>query len=82
MLEFRTHIQENGRILIPAQCRRALELSSGDEIIIRVDNGEAVLFSIKHALNRAREKVKKYAGENKDLSQAVINLRRQEAKDE
>lgn len=82
MQEFRVHIQANGRLVIPVQCRRALQLDLGDEVIIRVDDGEATLFSLKHALNRAREKVKKYVGAKKKLSQELIDLRRKEAKGE
>lgn len=82
LLEFHTKVGANGRILMPAKCRSALHLVEGDEIVIRVCNEEATLFSLKHAVKRAQGVVAKYTKGKKNLSKQLIAGRRKEAADE
>ena len=82
MNEFRANLTENGRILIPANCRKMMHLEPGDEVIIRVDNGVAEIFSLAYAVKRAQQKVKKYTKGKQPLSEQLIEMRRKEAKHE
>lgn len=82
MLEFRAIINTSGRIVIPAQCRRALQISAGDELVIQVTDSEARLFSLKHAIARAQERVAHYTKGKKDLAKQLIEMRREESKHE
>jgi len=82
MHEFRAKLAANGRILLPAAARKLLEISTGDEIVILIDDGEAKLFSLEHAILNAQAKVKKYNKQNKSLSEELISDRRKEANNE
>lgn len=80
MLEFKTKVGQNGRMLIPAECRQAMNLAVGDEITILVENGEATFFTLDHAVKRAQTIMKKYLKEGEKLSEQLIAARRKEAK--
>jgi len=54
MLKYKTKISGDGRIVIPAPCRHYLQLKPGEELIIRIDNGELHLLSAKQ-LKRKRK---------------------------
>ena len=54
-MEFKTKLSLNGRVLIPAQCRKMLNLQAGESIVIRVEGDEAKLFSSKTAIRHAQE---------------------------
>lgn len=82
MLEFRAQLAEGGRIVIPAKCRQALHLSIGDEVIIRIENDEARLYSLQHALKHAQTLVKQRNKKKLKLADMLIKERRAEAKDE
>ena len=82
MLEFRTKIAEGGRMIMPAACRTALNLAINDEIIIRVNNEEAQLYSVEHALKRAKALVKKRNKKAISLTSLLIKERRAEARNE
>lgn len=78
MHEYKTKINENGRLVIPAVHRKALGIKPGDEVILRVENDELHISNIKHALGRARTLVKQYIKTNEDLTQSLIDDRRKE----
>lgn len=82
MNEFRTKIGQNGRMLVPAECRAAMNLSVGDEITILVDDGEATFFTLDHAVKRAQSTMKKYLKKDESLSDQLIADRRKESKNE
>lgn len=82
MLEFKTKLGQNGRLLIPAECRQAMNLAVNDEIIILVEDGEATFFTLEHAVKRAQTIMKKYMKKGEKLSEQLIENRRKEAKHE
>ena len=82
MQEYKTKINENGRLVIPASFRKALDIKSGDEVILRFEENELHISSTKHALKRARQLVKQYIGAETDLSNSLINDRRKEVANE
>ena len=81
MNEYRTKIGEGGRIVIPASCRRHLQLKLGEELIIRIDNGELHLFSVKQSLKKAQALVQKHA-KNQNLVAKLKSMRQQDEVDE
>ena len=84
MLEFRVKISPNGRLVIPAQCRRALGISFAktDELIIKVSDEEAKLFTFNHAVKKAQEEVKKKLKGKINLTEELLKMRRREAKND
>ena len=68
----------NGRLVIPAKYRKALGLEEGDELIVRLDEGELHLSTRKLAFRRAQELVRRYVPEGISLSDELIANRREE----
>ena len=79
MLQARAKLNANGRVVIPAAVRQALDLKPGDELIMRVEDGGLRLSTRRHALARARRMIRQYIPSDEDLTQSLINDRREEA---
>ena len=47
-------ITEGGRIVIPAPCREALGVRPGDEVLLKLIDGELRVYSRKEAVRRAQ----------------------------
>ncbi len=78
MQEHRTKINENGRLVIPAIYRKALDIKTGDEVILRLEEDELHISNLKHALKRARQLVKQYIGVKTSLTDSLIKDRHKE----
>jgi len=81
-MEFRTRISKNGRLILPAKFRKALEIKPGDEIVLRLENGSIRLIPLQQAVSQAQKIVKQYLGQETSLSDVLIQARRAEARDE
>lgn len=75
----RTKIAAGGRIVIPAEYRRALGLQEGDEVILSLEDGEVRVISPTMAIERAQQLVAPYVREGRSLSDELIAERRAEA---
>ncbi|MBX9879152.1 MAG: AbrB/MazE/SpoVT family DNA-binding domain-containing protein [Candidatus Obscuribacterales bacterium] len=82
MQDFRAKITENGRLLIPAVLRKELDLRPGDEVLLRIQDDELRIGSLKSALKQSRKLVKKYIKTNVSLSTSLIRDRRSEAEND
>ena len=72
-------LNEQGRIVIPAECRAAAGLKPGDELLIEViGQGELRLRTPEQALREAQQIVARY-GSGRDLVAELIAERREEA---
>ena len=80
--DVRLRINENGRVVIPAAFRKELGIKPGDEVILRVDDGELRISTLKSRLERARRQVRKYVKPGVSLVDELIAERREEAKRE
>ncbi len=81
MIEYRTKISENGRIIVPAVLRKQLHLRPGEELVIQVENDELRIYSVQHALKKAQNLVRKYA-KNKNLVQQLKSMRNEDLDNE
>jgi AbrB family looped-hinge helix DNA binding protein len=77
--EVRTRLNENGRLVIPASIRRALDLQPEAEVVLRVEDGELRMTTPQRRAQRAQELFKKYVGKGVSLSEELIADRRKEA---
>ncbi len=80
MLEFKTTMSANGRIVIPVKCREALHLEPGETILIRIEGDEAKMYSAKAAIERAQRIVTDALKGKKVLVDDLLKTRRAETK--
>ncbi len=71
-------VSAGGRIVIPAEIRRKMDIHSGDQVILSFHDGELHISSRKQRLQQAKDIVKVCAG-NVSLAEQLIEGRRSEA---
>lgn len=77
-MDFKTKLTEGGRIVIPVEYRQALGLHVGDELILRLEDGEVRIFTTRQAIKRAQELVRRYIPQSRSLADVLIAERRKE----
>ncbi len=75
----KTTLGEGGRLVIPAEYRKALGLKPGDKVILVLEEGELKVITLRQAVERAQALVRQYIPEGRSLSQELIRERREEA---
>ena len=76
-------INQQGRIVIPAECRAAAGLKPGDDLLVEaVGKGELRLRTREQALREAQAIVARYVPADRDLVAELIAERRAEAERE
>jgi AbrB family looped-hinge helix DNA binding protein len=79
----RARINDQGRIVIPAECRVAAGLKPGDELLIEaIGEGELRLRTPEQAIKAAQAIVARHVPKNRDLVAELIAERRAEAERE
>jgi len=72
----KSHIDKNGRLLIPSFFRKSLRLEPGEEVILYQEGGELKIRTFRDSLIRARKVLKRYNKENIDLVSFLLKERR------
>ncbi len=80
--ESQVRINESGRVVIPASFRRALGINSGDTLVVRIENNELRLTTLRQRLAKARQIIRKHVPSTTSLVDELIAERRQAAKRE
>lgn len=80
--ETRTRVNENGRVVIPASFRKALGINVGDEIVLRIEDDELRIMTLKRRIERAQESIRRYIKPGRSLVDELIAERREAAKRE
>ena len=80
--ETRLRINENGRLVIPASFRKALGISPGDEVIVRLDEDEVRITTMKKRILRAQAHARRYLKPGVSIVDEFIAERREAAKRE
>jgi AbrB family looped-hinge helix DNA binding protein len=79
-MQARARINQQGRIVIPAECRAVAGLKPGDELLIEaIGEGELRLRTPEQAIREAQAIVARYLPKGRDLVQELIDERRAEA---
>ena len=78
----RGKIVSGGRVQLPADVRRQLDLSDGDALQIEVIDGEIRLRPMRDAIRRIQERMRKYVPEGVSVVDELIADRRREAASE
>jgi AbrB family looped-hinge helix DNA binding protein len=80
--EARIRINQNGRVVIPAAFRKALGIEAGDEVILRMEDDELRITTMKRRIERARRHIRRYVKPGVSLADELIAERREAAKRE
>ncbi len=80
--ETRTRVSQNGRIVIRASYRKALGIKAGDEAILRMEDDELRITTMKCRIERAQRLIRKYVKPGVSLADELIAERREAAKRE
>jgi AbrB family looped-hinge helix DNA binding protein len=83
-MEKETHmrVNENGRLVIPASFRKALGINAGDEVVLRIENDELRITTLKRRLERAQRLVREHVKPGVSLADELIAERREAARRE
>ena len=77
-----THLGKGGRLVIPAEYRKALGLEPGDPVVLALEGNAVRLATPRQAVKHAQALVGRYIPENRDLADELIRDRRAEVRRE
>lgn len=80
--ETRMRVNENGRVVIPSSFRKALGIKVGDEVVLRIEDDELRITTLKRRMERAQRLVRKHVKPGRSLADELIAERRQAARNE
>lgn len=77
-----TKLGEGGRLVIPAEYRRALGVEAGDEVVLLLEEGGLRIITPQEGIRRAQAIVRSYVPQGRRLSDELIEERREESRRE
>ncbi len=77
-----TRINENGRVVIPASFRKALGINLGDEVVLRLEDDELRITTMKRRIERAQRLVRRHVKPGTSLVDELLAERREAARNE
>lgn len=80
--ETRLRVNENGRVVIPASFRKALGISVGDEVVLRLEDDELRITTMKRRIEKAQRLVRRHVKKSNSLVDELIAERREAARNE
>lgn len=75
-------IGEGGRLVIPADYRKALGVQTGDEVVLILEERSLRILTPREGIRRAQELVRSYVPQSSRLSEELIKDRRRESRGE
>lgn len=82
MTEIRLRVNENGRVVLPAAFRKALNIRPGDQVLARLEDDELRITTLKHRIEKAQRHVGQFVKPGRSLADELIAERREAAKHE
>jgi len=64
---------------VPVKLRKALNIKTGDEVVVRLENDSIRLIPMQQAIHLAQKAVKQYVPKGVSLVDDLIKARREEA---
>ena len=71
---------EGGRLVIPAEYRKALGIEAGDELVLVLEEDGLRVTTPQEGIRRAKALVRSYIPEGRRLSDELIEERRRESR--
>jgi len=81
-MDYKAEVHKAGRITIPIELRKKLDITEGDILTIRQENNELKIITQKQALAHARSLVKPYLSSEESSVDNFIEWRRKEGQQE
>lgn len=81
-MEYRTNIDQHGRILIPAQIRKELGCKSGDIFVIRVIEGEIRMLRLEEIVKKAQSLLAGKTEGKLSMVEEFLKMRQEERQQE
>lgn len=78
----RVQIGEAGRLVIPADFRAELGIVPGEDVLVRIEDGELRILTPREAIRKAQQLLGDYLPANRSLAEELIAERRHEAERE
>ena len=75
----RAKVGPGGRVVIPVEFRRAMGVEEGDEVIVRLVDGEVRIATLEVSIRRAQAIVREHVPEGTSLVAELIAEREAEA---
>lgn len=75
----KSHIDKNGRILIPYLFRKSLHLNPGEEVLLYQEGQDLKIRTFRDSLQRVRKVLKHYNKDGLDPVALLLKERREEA---
>lgn len=81
-LKTSARVNENGRVVIPASFRKRLGIRAGDEVVLRIEDDELRITTLKRNLELAQKLIRKHIKPGVSLADELIAERREAARRE
>jgi AbrB family looped-hinge helix DNA binding protein len=81
-LSVKVRLNDNGRIVIPAEMRQKLGILAGDTVLLTVEGDALKIESYRARVRRVQESLRKYIAPGRSLADELIAERREEARRE
>lgn len=81
MQSLKVKLGKDGRILLPMDCRKKLQLEAGEELILRCENNSIHLVSANFLLKKAQQLVRSHA-KDESLVKKLRSMRDKDALNE
>lgn len=78
-MQAQTRIDSAGRLVIPAEIRRALGLKSGDKVILSLRKDGLRVLTVPEAVRQAQEWTRRYVPAERSLVEELLEERREES---
>ena len=78
----RMRVGQNGRMVIPASFRKAMGIHVGDEILLRIEDGELRITTQQRRIRRAQRRARRYLKPGASLVEELLLERHEAARNE
>ena len=79
-MRYNTRLSQNGRLVIPAECRKELSFKPGEDMIIETYEGGLKLMSLQQAVKEVQQAVKKVKTSKISLVDQLLEFRKEDNK--